>query len=60
MIRLTLKPSPKNFEIIGISFWPPTSPDLNPLDYAISGVLKNKTKQMQVPFKIFVVLRLYY
>ena len=30
-------------EIIGVSLWPPSTLDLNPLDYAIWGVLKNKT-----------------
>ena len=30
---------PKKFsKIIGVSLWPPSSPDLNPLDYAIQGV----------------------
>ena len=33
----------KNSELVGISLSPPSSPDLNPLDYAICGVLENKT-----------------
>ena len=31
-------------EIIAVSLWPPSNPDLNPLDYNIWGVLENKTK----------------
>ena len=42
MICLTLKPSQKISEIIGVSLWLPSSPDLNPLDYSIWGVLENK------------------
>ena len=38
-----LKPSQKNSEIIGVSLWPPSSPDLNFLYYTIRGVLENKT-----------------
>ena len=30
-------------KIVGVSLWPPTSPDLNPFDYTIWGVLENKT-----------------
>ena len=37
------KPRQKISEIIGVSLWPPSSPDLNPLDYAILGILENKT-----------------
>ena len=37
------------YEIIGISLWPPSSPDLKPLDYAIWGVLKNKTNATSHP-----------
>ena len=33
----------KKSKIIGVSLWPPLSPDLNPLDYAIWRVLENKT-----------------
>ena len=29
-------------EIIGVSLWPPSNPDLNSLDYVIWGVLENK------------------
>ena len=43
MSCLSPKPSQKNSEIIGVSLWPRSSPDINPLDYAISGVLENKT-----------------
>ena len=35
--------------IIGISLGPPSSPDLNPLDYAIWGVLENKTNATSHP-----------
>ena len=31
------------FEITGVSLWPSSSPDFNPLDYAIWSVLENKT-----------------
>ena len=41
MICLTPKPSQKIYEMIGVCLWPPSSPDLNPLDYAIWGVLEN-------------------
>ena len=37
------KPSQNFFEIIGVSLWPKSSQDFNPLDYAIWGVLENKT-----------------
>ena len=44
MIWLMPKPSrKKNPKIIGVSLWLPSSPDLNPLDYAIWSVLENKT-----------------
>ena len=39
----------KNSEIIGISLWSPSSPDHNPLDYAIWGVLENKTNSTFYP-----------
>ena len=32
MVCLTPKSSQKKSEIIGVSLWPPTSPDINPLD----------------------------
>ena len=32
-------------EIIGDSLWSPSSPDFNPLDYTIWGVLENKTNE---------------
>ena len=28
---------------MSVSLWPPSSPDRNPLDYAIRGLLENKT-----------------
>ena len=44
MIRLTPKTSQKKiFEMVGVSLWFSTSPDLNPLEYAIWGILENKT-----------------
>ena len=50
MICLTLKPTPRKiFEIIGVSLWPPSSPDLNSLAYAIWSVLKNKTNAISHP-----------
>ena len=49
MICLTPKPSQKNSKIIGLSFWPPSNPDLNPLYYAIVGVLENKTNATSHP-----------
>ena len=36
-------------EIIGIPLWPSSNPDLNPLDYAIWGVLENKTNATSHP-----------
>ena len=38
-----LKPNKKISEIIRISLWPPTSSDLNHLNYTILGALENKT-----------------
>ena len=49
MICLTLKPSQNISEIIGVSLWLPSSPDLNLLDYTIWGVLENKTKATSHP-----------
>ena len=49
MICLTPKPSQKYLEIIGVSLWHPSSPDLNPLNYAIWGVLENKTRATSYP-----------
>ena len=43
MIYLTLKRSKQISEIIRVSLWPPSSPNLYPLDYAKWGVLENKT-----------------
>ena len=37
------KPSQKSSEIIGVSLWPPLSPELNLLDYAIWDILENET-----------------
>ena len=39
----------KNSKIIGISLWPPSSPNLNPLDYAMWGILENKTNTTSHP-----------
>ena len=41
--KLSPLPAKKTFEIIGVSLWPPSSPECRPLDYAIWGVLENKT-----------------
>ena len=38
-----LKPSQNISEIIGVSLWPSSSLDFNPLDYAAWGILENKT-----------------
>ena len=43
------KPSQKIPEIIGSSLWLPSSPDLNPLDYAIGVVSENKTNAASHP-----------
>ena len=43
------KLSKKISEIIGVSFWPPSSVDLAPLDYAIWGILENKTNATSHP-----------
>ena len=43
MICSTPKPSQKTSEVTGVSFRPPLSPDLSPLDYAIWGVQENRT-----------------
>ena len=37
------------FEIIEVSLWPPSSPDLKLLDYTILGVLENKTNATSYP-----------
>ena len=49
MICLTLKPTQKMSEIIGVSLWFPSSPDLNPLDKGIWNVLENKTNATSHP-----------
>ena len=49
MICLTPKLSQNISEIIGVSLWHPSSPDLNLLDYAILGVLENKTNPTSQP-----------
>ena len=50
MICLMPKPSQKKIsEIIEVSLWPPSSPDLNPLDYTIWGILENKTNTTSHP-----------
>ena len=45
MIWLASKPNQTKTisEIIGVSLWPQSSPDLKPLDYAIWSILENKT-----------------
>ena len=43
MICLTPELNQKNSEIIRVSLWPTSSPDRNPLDYAIWSVLESKT-----------------
>ena len=52
---LYAKTKPKKIsEIIGVSLWRPSSPDLNSFDYTIF----SKTKQMQLPIQVLVHLRL--
>ena len=48
-IYLMLQPSQKIFERIGVYLWPPSNPELNPLDYAIWGVLENKINATSYP-----------
>ena len=46
------RPNPsqnKIFEIIGVSLWFPSSPDLNPFDFAAWSVLENKTNATSYP-----------
>ena len=42
-------PPTKNSDIIGVSLWPPSSPEHNTLDYAMWGVLENKTNTTSHP-----------
>ena len=50
MICLTPKASSKKIsKIIGVSLWPPSSSDFNPLDYAIWSILENKTDAASHP-----------
>ena len=49
MICLILKPSQKIPKISGVSLWPPSSPDHNPLDCAIWGILEYKTNATSHP-----------
>ena len=52
-----LKPIQKIIsQITGVSLWPPSSPDHNPLDYAIESVLENKMGQLAI--QILICLRL--
>ena len=44
MIYLTPKQCKKNPQKIEVSSWPSSRSSLNPLDYAICGVLENKKK----------------
>ena len=47
---LNAKSKPKKIsQIIGVSLWPPLSPDHNPLDYAILGIFENKTNTTSHP-----------
>ena len=47
---LNAETKPKRFsEMNGVSSWPPSSLDLKPLDYAIWGVLENKTNDPSHP-----------
>ena len=47
---LNAETKPKNIsEIIDVSLWFQSSPDLNALDYAICGVLENKTNATSHP-----------
>ena len=47
---LNTETKPKKIsEIICVSLWPPSSPDRNPLDYAIWGVLENKMNATSHP-----------
>ena len=43
------QPNQKLSEIIGVSLCPPSRPDINPLDYAVWGVLENKTNTTSLP-----------
>ena len=49
LLNTEIKQKKKNSEIIGVSLWPPSSPDLNALDYALWGVLENKTNATSHP-----------
>ena len=45
---LNAETKPKQIsEIIGVSLWPLSSPDLNPLDYAVWSVLEKNTRHCQ-------------
>ena len=44
-----LKLSQNIYEKTRVSLWPPSSPDLNPFDYSIWGVLENKTNVTSRP-----------
>ena len=35
---------PKQSKKIGVSLWPPSTPNLNPLDYTTWDILENKKK----------------
>ena len=41
---------PQISEIMGVALWPISSPDLNPLDYAILSVLEKKTNATSYPY----------
>ena len=47
---LNTQTKPQNIsEIIWVSLWPPSSPDHNPDDYTIWGILENKTNANSHP-----------
>ena len=46
---LNAETRPKNSKITGVSLWPPSSPDLKSLDYAVWGILENKTNPTSYP-----------
>ena len=50
MICLRSKSSQKKIsKMIGVSLRPPSSPDLNPLDYTMWGILENQTNATSHP-----------
>ena len=49
LLNAETKPKRISEIIIGVSLWLPSSPDLNPLDYAIWGVLENRINATSHP-----------